>query len=99
MNYRELFPLHDPAEKYDFKSCSSMEDFILEVIKIYFSETDLRVKESCLSVYMAFRDHYPSYIKNLDQNTKVKLDLDIETASAKIIKLRRIVIAAISKVA
>lgn len=99
MNYRELFPLHDPSNKYDFKSCNSMQDFISEVITIYNSETDSRVKECCLSVYMAIRDHYPSYIQNLDINTKLKLDLDIQNADGKIIKLRRIVISAISKVA
>lgn len=48
---------------------------------------------------MAIRDHYPSYIQNLDINTKLKLDLDIQNADGKIIKLRRIVISAISKVA
>ncbi len=102
MDYRALFPLADFSEKYDFKSCLSMHDFISEVISIYFSDSDLRVQECCLSVYMAFRDHYPSYLENIDQTSKEKLNFQIEQAlktSGKIIKLRRIVISAISKVA
>jgi hypothetical protein len=99
MDYRTLFPLVDFSEKYNFSSCASMQDFISEVIAIYFSDSDLRVQECCLSVYMAFRDHYPSYLKHIDQDSKDKLDIQIEQASGKIIKLRRIVIAAISKVA
>ncbi len=99
MDYRVLFPLVDFTEKYNFKSCVTMQDFISEVITIYFSDSDLRVQECCLSVYMAFRDHYPSYLKNIDQESKEKLDFQIERAGGKIIKLRRIVISAISKVA
>ena len=99
MDYRSLFPLVDFTEKYNFKSCVTMQDFISEVIAIYFSDSDLRVQECCLSVYMAFRDHYPSYLQNIDQESKEKMDFQIERASGKIIKLRRIVISAISKVA
>ena len=99
MDYRALFPLVDFTEKYNFKTCMTMQDFISEVITIYFSDSDLRVQECCLSVYMAFRDHYPSYLENIDQESKEKLDFQIERAGGKIIKLRRIVIAAISKVA
>ncbi len=99
MDYRALFPLVDFTEKYNFKSCVTMQDFISEVIAIYFSDSDLRVQECCLSVYMAFRDHYPSYLQNIDQESKEKMDFGIERASGKIIKLRRIVISAISKVA
>ncbi len=99
MDYRALFPLVDFTEKYNFKSCLTMQDFISEVIAIYFSDSDLRVQECCLSVYMAFRDHYPSYLQNIDQKTKEKMDFGIERAGGKIIKLRRIVISAISKVA
>ncbi len=99
MDYRALFPLVDFSEKYNFKSCLSMQVFISEVIAIYFSDSDLRVQECCLSVYMAFRDHYPSYLKNIDQESKKKLDFQITRAGGKVIKLRRIVIAAISKVA
>ncbi len=77
-----------------------MQDFISEVIRIYFSEeTDQRVQECCLSVYMAFRDHYPSYLENVDQEVKEKLNFQLERAGGKVIKLRRIVISAISKVA
>jgi 2-hydroxy-3-keto-5-methylthiopentenyl-1-phosphate phosphatase len=104
MDYRALFPLADfnsqGQSKYDFKSCLTMQDFISEVIRIYFSEdSDLRVQECCLSVYMAFRDHYPSYLENVDQEVKEKLNFQIERAGGKVIKLRRIVISAISKVA
>lgn len=76
-----------------------MQDYIAEVIQIYFSDSDERVKECCLSVYMAMRDHYPSYLENVDQEIKEKLDFQIERSGGKIIKLRRIVIAAISKAA
>ena len=104
MDFRALFPLTDfndqGQSKYDFKSCLTMQDFISEVIRIYFSDdADLRTQECCLSVYMAFRDHYPSYLENVDQEIKEKLNFQIERAGGKVIKLRRIVISAISKVA
>ncbi len=70
MNFKDLFPLINSEEKYSFESCLTMQDFISEVISIYFRENDERTKECCLSVYMAMRDHYPSYVKNIDQKIK-----------------------------
>jgi hypothetical protein len=78
-----------------------LQDFLKECVSIYFDDTvvDQRVKESCLSVYMAFRDHYPTYLEYLDQAQVEQLDFNILHSSSKIIKLRRIVIGALSKVA
>jgi len=99
INFRELFPLVDFQEQYTFKNCFTLKDFLKEVVQIYFSDMDLRTRQACLSVYMAVRDHYPSYLEVIEQEQKEKLDFDIEKADPKIIKLRRIVLSQLSKVA
>lgn len=102
MDYRKLFPVVDFANPYTFDHCTTMQDFLRECVSIYFaisarSETEDRIKESCLSVYMAFRDHFPEYMEYLDQEVKERLDFEVERANPKVIKLRRIVIGAIAK--
>ncbi len=101
MDFRKLFPLVDFSNEYTFRHCLTLQDFLRECISIYFSVSSEqeRVRESCLSVYMAFRDHYPNYLDCLEQEIKEKLDLDVTQANPKIIKLRRIVIGALAKVA
>ena len=99
MNFRAVFPLVDMEDKFIFENCETNEDFISEIVKIYFSTTELRVKESSLAVYMAYRDHYPTYLSFLPQVDILKLNSDIQSASGKIIKLRRIALSALSKVA
>lgn len=71
-----------------------------ECVSIYFSVStdEERVRESCLSVYMAFRDHYPDYLEYIDQEMCERLDFEITQANPKIIKLRRIVIGSLAKV-
>lgn len=99
MNFRAIFPLVDFKDQFTFENCKSNEDFIQEIINIYFSNNDDRTKEAALSVYMAYRDHYPKYLKNLSGAQIQKLDSDIKMASTKIIKLRRIALSALAKVA
>ena len=97
MNFRSLFPLVDFEDKYTFEKCQSHEEFLQEIITIYFNDTDPRIKEAALAVYMAYRDHYPSFISILKHQDIQKLDHSITTASPKINKLRRIVNGTISK--
>lgn len=101
MDFRKLFPLVDFNQQYSFRNCLTLRDFLQECVSLYFSadNDDERLKESCLSVYMAFRDHYPDYTEYLDQEHREMLDLAITRANPKIIKLRRIVIGALAKVA
>ena len=99
INFRQIFPLIDFTDSYTFDKCESLQDFLVECVKIYKTDNDERVRECCLSVYMAFRDHYPSYMVYVDKNLQMQLNQDIEIANSKIIKLRRIVIGALSKVA
>lgn len=101
MDFRKLFPLVDFSEEYKFQHCLTLQDFLRECVSIYFSApiSEERVRESCLSVYMAFRDHYPKYMEYLDQEMRERLDFEITQANPKIIKLRRIVIGALAKVA
>jgi hypothetical protein len=99
INFRQLFPLTDFTNSYTFDKCQSLKDFLHECLKVYKTDTNERVRECCLSVYMAFRDHYPSYINDLDDQQRMELDKDVAIANPKVIKLRRIVIGALSKVA
>lgn len=99
MNFRAVFPLVDFKDEFEFKNCNSNEDFIEEIISIYFTSADERAKEAALSVYMAYRDHYPKYLKKINQVQIEKLNFEINRASSKIIKLRRIALSALSKVA
>ena len=99
MKFRSIFPLNDTAEEFNFQNCLHHEDFINEVVRIYFISSDLRVKESALAVYMAYRDHYPTYLKLLSAAQIEKLDSEIELHFNRIIKLRRIALSALAKVA
>jgi len=99
MNFRAIFPFVDFKDEFTFENCSSNEDFVQAIVIIYFTNTDERIKEATLAVYMAYRDHYPKYLKNLTEEQMQKLNSDITTASSKIIKLRRIALSALSKVA
>jgi len=99
INFRELFPLVDFQEQYTFKNCFTLKDFLKEIVLIYFKDNDLRTRQACLSVYMAMRDHYPSYLEVIDQEQQERLNFDIQKSDPKIIKLRRIVLSQLSKVA
>ncbi len=99
MDFRPLFPLVDGSDEFAFRQCLTFQDFLRECVSIYFSVSgdEERVKEACLSVYMAFRDHYPDYMEYIDQEMREQLDQDIVVANPKIIKLRRIVIASLAQ--
>ncbi len=102
MDYRKLFPVSDFASPYTFDHCVTMQDFLRECVSIYFvvdarSQTELKIKESCLSVYMAFRDHYPEYMQYLDSEIKERLDFHAESANPRVFKLRHTVVGAIAK--
>lgn len=90
MPIQGLVELNDPK---------NLEDFINQIINMYFKATDVRTKESCLSVYMAFRDHYPSYLKSINLEKIKVLNDEIEKSSGKLIKLRRIALSELAKVA
>lgn len=66
MNFRSIFPLVDFQDEYTFEKCSTNEEFLHEIINIYFSNHDARIKEATLAVYMAYHDHYPKYLKNVN---------------------------------
>ncbi len=99
MNFRAIFPIVDFKEEFNFDDCQSNEDFIRAIVNIYSTHSDSRVKEACLSVYMAYRDHYPSYLTTLTFEEQKKLNLAVKLSTGKIIKLRRIALSALSKVA
>ncbi len=99
MSFKFVFPLYDTSENFTFDECNSNEEFIVEIVRIFFSDSDLRVKEAALAVFMAYRDHYPKYLANLKLEQINLLNSAIESAEPKIIKLRRIALSALSKVA
>ncbi len=99
MNFRSVFPLVDIKDEFTFQACHTNEEFLTEIVQIYFSTSDQRTKESALAVFMAYRDHYPKYLYCLSNETKVQLDSASEAAPAKVIKLRRLALSALSKVA
>ncbi len=99
MNFRTIFPLVDFKDEFTFENCNSNEDFLKEIVTIYFSSTDDRIREASLAVYMAYRDHYPKFLKILNEEQIQILNAELKTASSKTIKLRRIALSAISKVA
>ena len=94
-----MFPLIDASDEFAFRQCLTFQDFLRECVSIYFSVSinEERVREACLAVYMAFRDHYPDYMEYLDQEMRERLDQDIVVANPKIIKLRRIVIGSLAQ--
>lgn len=96
-DYRTAFPLVDFNHTFDFSNCLNRLDFLNRCIDIYYQSIDLREKESALAVYMAVRDHYPTLLINIDENTKNELNAALLKSSPKIIKLRRLVISALSK--
>jgi hypothetical protein len=89
MDYSLLFPLFDLNLKSYFINCKSNEDFLKTVIEVYRNNKESRVKEAALSVYMAYRDHYPRYLSCLNP-TEI---------FSRVIKLRRIVLGQLAKVA
>ncbi len=99
MNYSSIFPILDIQEKYKFEKCLSAADFLTEVIKIYKNDRELRIQQACLSVFLAFRDHYPSYLTNLSRNDLEMITRDLQNIDGKVIKLRRLVLSHLSKVA
>jgi hypothetical protein len=99
MDYSLLFPLFDLNLKSYFINCKSNEDFLKTVIEVYRNNKESRVKEAALSVYMAYRDHYPRYLSCLNPTDIIELDQDIEKNFSRVIKLRRIVLGQLAKVA
>ncbi len=99
MNFRAIFPLVDFTDEFKFEHCKTNEDFLIEIVQIYFNSNDQRVKEATLAVYMAYRDHYPSYLDVITNEKTNRLNEDIKKSTGKIIKLRRIALSALSKVA
>lgn len=98
MKFRQIIPLTE-ASSEDVDSCSNLQEFLEKIIFLTEKSQDLRTKQAYLSVYMAFRDHYPSYLQTIDTKVTQKLDSMIENSDPKIIKLRRIALAALSKIA
>ena len=99
MNYSTIFPIIDIEQKYKFENCSSAAEFLDQVIEIYKKDTELRIQQACLSVFLAFKDHYPSYLKKLNQSDLEVINKDLQNIDGKVIKLRRMVLAQLSKVA
>ena len=99
MNYGAIFPIIDSQKKYKFEKCSSPAEFLNQVIEIYKNDSELRIQQACLSVFLAFRDHYPSYLKNLNRSDLELINYDLKNIDGKVIKLRRLVLSQLSKVA
>lgn len=95
--WHQLFPLSNSEQL--FSDCLSLKDFLNKVVTIYFQSNDARLKECCLSVYAGFRDHYPKYLVDLNIQQLEKMNLDLQRPNGKIIKLRRIVLSELAKVA
>lgn len=99
MNYGTVFPIIDSQQKYKFENCASAAEFLDQVIEIYKTDTELRIQQACLSVFLAFKDHYPSYLKKINLNDLELINKDLQNIDGKVIKLRRIVLSQLSKVA
>ena len=103
MNFRSVFPLIDSdnplGDQFPFENCNSNEKFLIEIVRIYFESKESRVKDAALAVFQAYRDHYPKYLVSISKSEIKKLNHDIENSSGKIIKLRRIAINALAKIA
>ncbi|KYG65801.1 hypothetical protein AZI86_01630 [Bdellovibrio bacteriovorus] len=98
MKFGQIVPLTEVSAK-DLDSCDNLQEFLEKIMVLAEKTTDLRTQQAYLSVYMAFRDHYPSYLEKTDKEILQNLNRMIEEADPKIIKLRRIALAALSKVA
>lgn len=96
MDFRWLIPLTEVSE--EFSSCQDIHDFLRKVIDVAMKSQDIRERQAMLAVYVAFRDHYPSYLKDFDPVELQKLN-HLMVGDPKLIKLRRIVLAKIGKVA
>lgn len=102
MSFRQIFPLND-SEFDVFKNCSSLEDFLIKCVDIYFenksnsNSDESRICESSLAVYWAFRDHYPEYLSLFKEDQLSELDEGIEKSSSRLIKLRRMAINGIAE--
>lgn len=99
VDYRKIIPISDARKLNDFSEVHTLEDFLRIVINSYFSEKDIRLKEGYLSVYQAMRDHYPSYLQKIDSKTRKILDDEISINFSRMIKLRRIALSELAKVA
>ncbi len=102
VDFNQLFPMLGIENEKYFQGCLTLKDFLQRIAQVYFAaceQKDERLQLSCLSVYMAFRDHFPSYMEALEQETIEKMDFAIQNADPKIIKLRRIAISQLAKVA
>lgn len=98
MDFTKIIPLTDIEQKEHFTSCRTLSEFLDKVLTCAERSTDPREKISFLAVYMAFRDHYPSYLAKMNPVRRRQLDTQIEEADPKIIKLRRIALSELSKV-
>ncbi|HEY1079696.1 MAG TPA: hypothetical protein VGE46_06345 [Bdellovibrio sp.] len=99
MSFLRLIPLSDVPGSELFQHSRSLQEFLSAIVAAIPMCTDVREQQAYLSVYMAFRDHYPSYLKSIDPKTLHDLDQRIAAADPKIIKLRRIVLSELAKVA
>lgn len=101
MNFRRLFPMSDFGSTYSFDKCHNLKDFLHETVAIYkaLSRDYPQIKESCLSVYMAFRDRCPDLIQTLDPLIVDQLNADVNEEHSNIIHLRNRVVEELSKVA
>ena len=98
MKYSTIFPIVDIQKKYEFEKCASAAEFLDQVIEIYKKDTELRIQQACLSVFLAFKDHYPSYLKKINLNDLELINKDLKNIDGKVIKLRRMVLSQLSKV-
>lgn len=98
MRFSKIIPIND-NHATEFDSCRNLDEFLAKILSFIDVNSDLRSQQAYLSVYMAFRDHYPSYLKKIDPNVLQRLDHMVEESDPKIIKLRRIALAGLSKVA
>ena len=99
MKFRSVFPIVDFKNEFTFENCDSHKKFLTEIVRLHFESDDQRVKDAALAVYQAYRDHYPKYLTTLTTTEIEQLNTEISNSSGKIIKLRRIAINALAKVA
>ncbi len=98
MKYSTVFPIIDIQKKYKFEKCHSAAEFLDQVIEIYKNDPELRIQQACLSVFLAFKDHYPSYLKKINLIDLELINKDLKNIDGKVIKLRRMVLSQLSKV-
>lgn len=99
MGFCRLIPLVNFETPSVFDSCETHYDFLQALVWQYRLSRDVRTKNSMLAVIMAYRDHYPRHFKKLDLADISFLNNEIEIHYLRLIKLRRIALAELVKVA